>query len=85
MATLTAAQLREVQAQLEAAYVRDGLRLHGDIAKADLTAALAAIDGWFDANVNDLNAAIPQPARSRLTTAQKALALLAILRRRLGA
>ena len=85
MATMNAAQLREIQAQVEAMYVREGLRLHADISKVDLTAALAAVDAWFDANAADLNASIPQPARARLTTAQKALALIAILRRRLGA
>lgn len=50
----------------------------GAITKADLRAAIDAVDEWVDANASALNTAIPQPARAQLTAAQKAL-LLAIV------
>jgi hypothetical protein len=52
------------------------------ITKQDLRAALNAIDAWVDANAGAFNTAIPQPARSSLTTAQKARLLMIVVRRR---
>ncbi len=46
------------------------------ISKTDLRAALNAIDVWVDDNAANFNSAIPQPARSTLTTPQKARLLL---------
>lgn len=45
------------------------------ITKADLRAAVDAIDAWLNANAASANTAIPQPARSALTTTQKACCL----------
>jgi hypothetical protein len=52
------------------------------ITKADLRAAVDAIDTWLDSNAAALNTAIPQPARGALAAAQKArlLALVALKR-----
>jgi hypothetical protein len=52
------------------------------ITKVDLRAAVDAIDTWLDGNAASLNTAIPQPARSNLSAAQKArlLALVALKR-----
>lgn len=52
------------------------------ITRAQLRAAIDAIDDWVDANVTAFNQAIPQPARSALTARQKASLLLYIVRRR---
>ena len=42
------------------------------ITKVDLRAALNAIDTWLSDNAAALNAAIPQPARGAMSTAEKA-------------
>lgn len=58
----------------------------GAVAKADLRAAIDAIDAYFDANVTaaGINAAIPQPARGALSTAQKTLLVKLVMQRRYG-
>jgi hypothetical protein len=53
-----------------------------NLSKADLRAAVNAIDGWIDSNAAALNAVIPQPARSALTTSQKAQLLTLVVARR---
>jgi hypothetical protein len=55
------------------------------ITKADLAAAAAAIDSFFDTNAAAINQAIPQPARAALTTRQKAILVTAVIRKRYGA
>lgn len=52
------------------------------VVKADLRAALAAVDAWVDANVTSYNQAIPQPARGALTAKQKARLLRYVVQRR---
>lgn len=52
------------------------------LTKAELRAAVNAVDDWLDANAAAFNAAIPQPARAALTARQKALLLAAVVRRR---
>jgi hypothetical protein len=52
------------------------------ISKAELRAAVNAIDAWVNANANALNTAISQPARGALTTAQKARLLSMVVERR---
>lgn len=52
------------------------------ITKTDLRAAVDAIDTWLNDNAASANAAIPQPARGALTTAQKARLLMFVVRRR---
>lgn len=52
------------------------------VLKADLRAAINAIDQWADDNLASFNLAIPLPARTALTVAQKANLLLYVIRRR---
>jgi len=52
------------------------------LTRADLRAAIDAIDDWILANQAAFNTAIPQPARGVLTARQKALIFSFILRRR---
>jgi hypothetical protein len=54
----------------------------GALVKADIRAAINAIDDWLDVNAAALNTAIPQPARAALTTQQKLDLILRVLQRR---
>jgi hypothetical protein len=55
----------------------------GGITKAQLLAAVNAIDDWWEtAGASDGNAAIPQPQRGILTTKQKARLFRALLEAR---
>jgi hypothetical protein len=53
-------------------------------AKADVRAAVDALDTFMDTNAAAINSAIPQPARGALTTAQKARLLAYVVIRRWG-
>lgn len=55
------------------------------ITKADLRAAINALDDFFNSNATAINNAIPQPARNNLTVSQKALLLMYVIDRRYGA
>lgn len=63
----------------ELSQVREPL---GALTKAELRAAVNAIDQWINDNAAALNAAIPQPARAQLTAAQKARLFAALCLRR---
>ncbi len=52
------------------------------ISKTELKAAVDAVDNWIEANAASYNSAIPQPARSNLTVAQKAELLSAVALRK---
>lgn len=52
------------------------------ITKADLRAAIDALDDWFDSNAATLNAVLPVAARTGLTTPQKARLLRAVIAKR---
>lgn len=52
------------------------------VLKADLRAAIDAIDAWISANAASFNSAIPLPARSSLTASQKAQLFAAIVDKR---
>lgn len=52
------------------------------LTKADLIAAVNAIDDWVDLNAVSFNLAIPLPARTQLTAKQKAQLLFFVIRRR---
>lgn len=52
------------------------------ITKSELRAAVDALDDWFDTNASTINSAIPLPARTSLTTPQKAAVLSAVLAKR---
>lgn len=79
MAELTTEQRRA----LWAAYMRQNDEPCG-ITKADLRAAVDALDTWLDANAATINQAIPQPARGALTASQKARLLTMVVTARFG-
>jgi hypothetical protein len=54
----------------------------GALTKADLQAAVAAIDDWVVANASAFNTAIPATPRAALTSAQKARLLMYVVRKR---
>lgn len=72
------------RAALHALFMSDASRSRDPLPlfKADLRSAVDAIDGWADANKASFNAAIPLPARTVLTAAQKADLLVYVVRRR---
>lgn len=53
-----------------------------EITKPNVRAAFDALDDWVTSQQATINAAIPQPARTALTTPQKAKLLIAVLNRR---
>lgn len=54
----------------------------GALTKADLRAAVNALDQWLDDNAAAVNSVIPQPARGALTSAQKSRLFRDVLRKR---
>lgn len=56
-------------------------RLKG-MTKADFKAAVDALDAYLTAHDQEMNAALPQPARSAMTTSDKARLLSGITLRR---
>jgi hypothetical protein len=65
--------------QSDASMAREAL---GAVVKADIQAAIAAVDDWVVANASAFNTAIPLAARNALTAAQKARLLMYVVRRR---
>jgi hypothetical protein len=57
----------------------------GAMTKADLLAAVNALDDFLNTNAAAINSAIPLPARTALSTAQKAALLNYVVNRRWGA
>lgn len=56
----------------------------GAVSKADLRAAVDAIDQFLEDNATTINNAFPQPARANLTVPQKARLLAYVALRRWG-
>lgn len=54
------------------------------LTRAQLRAALDAVDQWVEDNVSSFNAAIPQPARGSLTARQKAALFFYVVQKRLS-
>jgi len=80
MATLPLNDRTDVQQQFSRALSDD--RIPCATIKADILAAITAIDQWADDNAAEFNTAIPQPARAALTSKQKVQLLFFVLRRR---
>lgn len=80
MAVLADADRSEVWAE----YMREmsGNAEATPLTKADLRAAVNALDDFLGGNATAINNAIPQPARGALTTAQKARLLVYVIRQR---
>ena len=70
------------RAAVNADFQRTEAGAFGALLKADLRAAVNAIDQWAHDNAVAFNAAIPQPARAQLTATQKARLFAAILLKR---
>jgi len=72
------------RAQLWADFMRDrsAARDPLGLSKAELRAAADALDQFLSDNAAAINSAIPQPARSALTTPQKALLLQYVIQKR---
>lgn len=81
MAELTDEARRECWAEFMREVSRDSESM-GALTKADLRAAVDALDTFFHSNAAAVNNAIPQPARTQLTAAQKARLLVFVIRRR---
>jgi len=52
------------------------------VTKADLRAAVNAVDAWIEANSAAFNTALPQPFRGAATATQKTLLLCCVAMRR---
>lgn len=65
------------------ALMRDGGFVSANgVSKADLRAAVDAIDSYLNTNASAINSAIPQPARANLSTPIKALLLQGVVQKR---
>jgi hypothetical protein len=71
MAVMTLEQRTTCAHDLMRDVSRDRSQIAG-LTKAELRAAVDALDAWLSANAAAINTAIPQPARGMLTTPQKA-------------
>jgi hypothetical protein len=72
------------RAQLWAEFMRDQSAAGAELAlsKADLRAAADALDTFLNDNAAAINTAIPLPARTALSTSQKAKLLLFVISKR---
>ena len=80
MAELSSAKRQELWAELMRELSADGETV--GITKPELRAAVDALDTWLNDNAATINAALPLPARSALSAAQKARMLMFIVRYR---
>lgn len=80
MAVLTSGNRARVAAQ----YQRDAALGETAFTKAQLTAAVAAVDDWIEATQVAFVAALPLGFRTNSTAAQKSLLLMAVVMRRMG-
>lgn len=80
MATMSAAQRAVVWGELQGFMSRstDPCKL----LKADILAAVNALDDFFSANAAAINNALPAAAKANLSTAQKARLLMFVIERR---
>jgi hypothetical protein len=71
------------RAALHAEFMRERDNVLGlGITKAELRAAVNAVDDWAESNTAAFNSAIPQPARSAMTVKQKTLLLSYVILKR---
>lgn len=81
MATLSADDLTAVWAQWMQVSSSIKEPMPG-VLKADVLAAVTALDSFMNTNAGAVNNAIPLPARTALTTAQKARMLMFVIEQR---
>jgi hypothetical protein len=72
------------RASIWGAYMADESGAHAALTKADIRAAVDALDVFFDTNATAINTAIPLPARTSLTLAQKSRLVRYVIQRRYG-
>lgn len=72
------------RARVAAQWMRENLTSITGFTKADLRAAVEAIDGWIDANQSSFNQALPLEFRTGATVAQKVSLMAYVLWRRIG-
>lgn len=65
-------------------FIRDNDEVLGNVTKADLRAAVDAIDSWLEANAVAMNQAIPVGVRGNLTVGQKARLFAYVMLKRWG-
>ena len=82
MAVLNEEDRIHVWAKLMQKYSSDGETI--GIIKQDLRAAVNALDDYMDTNAVAMNSTLPEPAKSGLTQAQKALILSYVVLKRYG-
>ncbi len=75
------------EAERVAAYQRfmsdaSSVRALLSLTKAELRAAINAVDDWADSNASEFNQALPVAARTALTAKQKAMLLAYVILRR---
>lgn len=80
MAVLTDQSRAQVWADVMQELSRNGESI--GVTKADLKAAIDALDSYMSTNAAAINTAIPQPARSALSNATKALFLMHVIQKR---
>lgn len=78
---LDSAVSREIMTRLVGVITEDG---PVSLTKAELLTAVNALDTFLAANAAAVNAAIPEPARTALTTPQKAAMLAYVALARFG-
>ena len=71
MAVLTNEQRQEVADEFMALISRKR-QPFGAVAKADIRAAVNALDGWYNANAAAINSALPEPFKTEASTPHKA-------------
>jgi hypothetical protein len=81
MATMQDADRTAVAAQIQRDW-SDTREVVAGVTKADVKAAVDAIDDWVHANASSFNNALPTAAKNGLTSAQKSRLLRDILRKR---
>ena len=76
-----------VQAQIQAQFMHDTSVIQQPVSgvlKADILAAVQAVDSWIDANAASFNSALPTAARNGLTQAQKLRLFVYVAQQRWG-
>lgn len=81
MAALSDAKRREILKELIDGWSGNREAV-GSLTKADIQAAINALDTWIDGNASTVNTTIPQPARAQLTSLQKAKLFYFVARKR---
>lgn len=70
--------------ELFALFMRDKKHPTSGITKADLQAALNAVDDWVDAATPSFLAALPEPFKSASNATEKTMTLVYVLMKRVG-